>query len=142
MGLVEEEKRMRYRKGYKYQLAETEVFVTHLRPPEDILTPFISLTKDGVMTLVWGYAWNGPSGPTIDTENTRRGTAFHDAAYQLMRMGLLEQHWRLFADKDLGEFLVESGMWKARAWAWVKGLKWGGRPAADPENRRRVFEVS
>lgn len=132
---------MKYRKGYKYQLAETELFWTYITPREEIVTEFLHLRPNGVLSISSGYAWDGPSGPTIDTENTRRGTLFHDAAYQLMRMELLDPEWRGLIDQELGRFLVLSGMSKVRAWVWVKGLKWFGGPAADPENRRQVFEA-
>ena len=31
------------------------------------------------------YAWDGPSGPTIDTSNSMRASLVHDVLYQAMR---------------------------------------------------------
>jgi hypothetical protein len=41
-----------------------------------------------------GYAWNGPSGPTLDTRNFMRGSLVHDALYQLMREGRMDNGLR------------------------------------------------
>lgn len=40
---------MKYRKGFKYQLAERETFITTFRPAADIITEFVSLYTDGIM---------------------------------------------------------------------------------------------
>ena len=133
---------MRYKKGFKYQLVRMELFRTSLRPSKDISIPYITLGTKGLMVLDRGYAWDGASGPTIDTDNTMRGSAYHDAAYQLMRLELLRPHWRGVADEELGVILRASGMSKLRSKLWVRGLDIFGRPAADPKNRRKVYEVT
>lgn len=63
------------------------------------------------------YAWDGPSGPTIDTENFMRGSLVHDVLYQLIREGHLDKKsWRLYADKLIRKICLEDGMNKFRAW--------------------------
>ncbi len=47
-----------------------------------------------------------------------RAALVHDALYQLMRNGKLEQTMRPFADGELLRILKEDGMWKVRRW-WV-----------------------
>ena len=64
---------MKYKKGYKYQLVEDEVTKT------DIIgysfdTKFIRLTLVGVLTVKAGYAWDGASGPTIDSPSSMRAS--------------------------------------------------------------------
>ena len=88
-----------------------------------------------------GYAWDGPSGPTLDTRNSLRGSLFHDAAYQLLRGCFLDQKWRTVADEELGRFLKEDGMWSFRRMMWVRELKKFGGAAADPKNRKPVLEA-
>ena len=78
-------KSMKYRKGYKYQLADDYTIQIDTKPPEEIETQFISLSIDGLLTIKDGYAWDGPSGPTIDTPNFMTPSLVHDAIYQLMR---------------------------------------------------------
>ena len=81
---------IKYRSGYKYWLAEEYQVKVSIIPennvPKDKTTKsFIELTTDGVLTIKKGYAWDGPSGPTLDTKNSMRASLFHDALYQLMR---------------------------------------------------------
>jgi len=74
-----------YKGGYKYQLKEDYVTETRITPPTPIQTEYIALTSQGRISIKRGYAWDGPSGPTIDTLNFMRGSIVHDALYQLIR---------------------------------------------------------
>ena len=113
------EERVLYKGGYKYQLYETYQLNIRISPPEDIVTHFISLDQRGLLVLRKGYAWDGPSGPTIDTKNFSRGSLVHDALYQLMRINLLtDELHRKDADKELKRICIEDGMSSIRAW-WV-----------------------
>ena len=47
---------IRYRSGYKYQLADDYVLVIGIKPKRDIDTPFVKLTMDGTLRLAEGYA--------------------------------------------------------------------------------------
>src|SRR5512139_3132874 len=99
-----------YRSGYKYQLADTYAMKLSVFPPRDISTAFICFDQDGVLTIGEGYAWDGPSGPTIDTHDFMRGSLVHDALYQLIRQKHLpEDPWRLWADEALREICLEDG---------------------------------
>ena len=132
---------MKYRSGYKYQLAEDEVFKTNIKPSQDIHTRFISLLRDGTLTISAGYAWDGASGPTIDSKSSMRGSLFHDAIYQLIRMCWLPQSYRNLADVEFGRLLKEDGMWWWRRKLWVRELRNFGASAADPKNRKPVLEA-
>ena len=83
-----------YREGYKYQLASTYRVQTNILPIADIVTDYILLSVTGFFTIRQGYAWDGPSGPTIDTKSAMRGSLVHDAGYQILRLGLLDQATR------------------------------------------------
>ena len=106
---------MIYRKleGYKYELLEAE------KTP----VPFVATASNVYITMAGGwlvvkarYAWDGPSGPTIDTKTFMRGSLFHDALYQLIREGLLPRKYRLQADQVLRDVCLQDGMNKFRAW--------------------------
>lgn len=71
------------------------------------------------LTIYRGYCWDGASGPTWDTPSCRRGSLVHDALYQLMREGKLSMKYKLVADSLLHKLLLEDGMWKWRADAWL-----------------------
>ena len=119
-----------YRGGYKYQLAETYVCQTEIRPPQDIATEFILLNRFGILTVKRGYAFDGPSGPAIDTPSAMRGSLIHDAGYQLLRLGLLSQSTRRQWDALYKQACLEDGMWKIRAWAHFDVLRMFGANAA------------
>lgn len=120
-----------YRDGYKYQLADDYRIKIGILPITFIYTPYISLDTDGTLTVRDGYAWDGPSGPTIDTKNFMRASLVHDALYQLMREGHLDPvlH-RKPADEELVRICKEDGMSRIRAWWVYQGVRFGGGAAA------------
>ena len=133
---------IRYKEGYLYQLAEDYQVAIDIRPAAFIRTPYIRLDIDGMLSIVAGYAWDGPSGPAIDTLNFMRGSLVHDALYQLMRMGMLDHIlYREAADRILQRICVEDGMSALRAWWVYQGVRFGGGPAADPLNDNPVIEA-
>lgn len=133
---------MKYRKGYKYQLAADEGFPsTGIVPSRYIETEFITLTTSGDLMIRSGYAWDGASGPTLDTKDSLRASLAHDALYQLLRWGHLDQRWREPVDDYFGRLLEEDGMWWWRRKLWVRELKKFGAPAASVDNKKRVYEA-
>lgn len=102
-------------KNYKYQLTEPYSIQTNLRPAKKVNYKFISLDTKGLLTIKKSYAWDGPSGPTIDTKDFMRGSLVHDALYQLMRKKLISSSRRKYADKLLVQLCREDGMNKLRS---------------------------
>ncbi len=101
---------------YKYQLRDDYSVPIDLAPSEPVVHPFVRLERDGLLTLRAGYAWDGPSGPALDTRNFMRASLVHDALYQLMRLGLLDHGvHRAHADAILRALCLEDGMsaWRA-----------------------------
>ena len=132
---------MKYRAGYKYQLAEDYRIHVPIQPNHLIDTEFIQLTPEGVLTIYHGYAWDGPSGPAIDTSNFMRGSLVHDALYQLLREEYLPREYRTIADHILWQLCKEDGMCGLRAWWVYQGVRWGAGPAADPEHKKPTLEA-
>lgn len=130
---------IKYKSGYKYQtVVDYTVFVA-IFPKQDIETHFLILTKDGTLKIKNGYAWDGPSGPAIDSKNFMRGSLVHDALYQLIRTGLLSANVRLIADQELRKICLEDGMWRVRAWWVYRSVRWFAASAASPENKKEVL---
>jgi hypothetical protein len=128
-----------YKGGYKYQLKQTYQLGIDIRPEQDICTEYIDLDTQGALTIAKGYAWDGPSGPTLDTVSFMRGSLVHDALYQLMRDGYLDRaKHREPADRLLQTLCKEDGMWSLRAWWVYHGVRLFADPAADPAMRRPV----
>ena len=127
-----------YKSGYKYQLTGDYMVEVGIYPEKIVSTGYLSLTPDGMLTILRGYAWDGPSGPTLDTKTFMRGSLVHDAIYQLIRMELLPREERKAADKILRRICKEDGMWSARAWWVYKAVQRAGGSAADPNNRKKI----
>lgn len=127
-------------KGYKYRLKED--FFIYL--PEllnySIQTPYIQVKPNGHMMITEEYAWDGASGPTIDTKSSMRGSLVHDALAQLMRMGLLPASFRKVSDAILERINLEDGMWPVRANIWEKILnKFGGFSILPRPKEGRIY---
>ncbi|MEN6294315.1 MAG: DUF1353 domain-containing protein [Methanobacterium sp.] len=124
---------IKYKDGYKYQLSEDYSIQTRIKHVTNI-SDWIQLDAEGVLTIKKGYAWDGPSGPTIDTRNFMRGSLVHDALYQLMREDKLPLKYRNYADRLLQDICLEDGMTPIRAWWVYQGVHLFGKgPASRPE---------
>ena len=124
-----------YQSGYKYQLKKAMSVQTDVKSGADrAIGDFVKLSADGLLELKNGYAWDGPSGPSIDTKTFMRGSLVHDALYQLMRAGQLDAgEWRKQADVELRRICREDGMNPLRA-AWVfLAVHWFAEKAATQE---------
>lgn len=124
---------------YKYQLMEDYSMQLDIRPQSDINLAFLSLTTSGLLTIKKDYAWDGPSGPTIDSRNFMRASLVHDALYQLMRLNVLDyQLYRQRVDEYLREICLEDGMSPFRAWYSYQAVRLFGEANARPCNQPEV----
>ena len=127
---------IRYKSGYKYQLDETYDVATGIIPSMSIHKGYLRLYSSGLLTIHKGYAWDGPSGPAVDTLNFMRGSLVHDAFYQLMREGHLDATvYREDVDRLLQRMCKEDGMTALRAWWVYTGVRFGGGNALGPRKR-------
>ena len=135
--------RIAYREGYKYQLDRDYVILIEIRPADSVRSEFLELSRTGVLTIRDGYAWDGPSGPTVDTKNFMRGSLVHDALCQLIREGSLDRAvHRVVADRILRRICREDGMSAVRAWWVYSGVRLYARVnAADPVSDYPVIEA-
>lgn len=78
-------KRMSYSSGFKYQLTEDFCIMTAIQPEETVEWLFVTLCDDGLLIIKRGWAWDGPSGLTLDTKNSMVAALVHDALYALMQ---------------------------------------------------------
>jgi len=124
----------------------------------DIVTQFISLDRNGRLVVKKGYRWDGPSGPTIDSDSFMRGALVHDALYQLLRGGHFgapeSKGWvraRKAADGEMRRICREDGMIIFRRlythWAVRKFAAYAAKPqtpvtgnqvAPDPPRTKNV----
>jgi hypothetical protein len=130
-----------YKSGYKYQLKADYVLSTPVIPDTPVDTDYFGLTKEGVLRVKKGYAWDGPSGPTVDTQDFMRGSLVHDVFYQLMREGFISNQYKDTADRLLQFICVEDGMSALRAWFVYQGVRIGGAPAIDPASTKPIIKA-
>jgi hypothetical protein len=128
-----------YKKGYKYQLVEGLSSLVNIYPVKTIISEYIILSTFGELYLKRGYAWDGASG-AIDTPSFMRGSAVHDALYQLMRLGLLDaDKYRKIADKELRNMCKEDGMGIFRAAYVYKAVRLLGSKHVKPSSKKLTF---
>lgn len=128
--------------NWKYILAEDVAYQTDLRPakekriykgPVGSRRLLAKLTVTGLLYIYAGYAWDGPSGPTFDTDNFMRGSLIHDVLYQMMRNALLPINpTKEIADRILQKICIEDGMSAFRAGYVYWGVHIGGVGACKP----------
>ena len=141
---------MKYKAGYKYVLVEDITIMSPYRAENFAIRKtnlinacggYVDLIGDGTMTIRKGYAWDGPSGPTIDTRSFMRGSLFHDVSYQLIREGFLKANQRPIADDWLVFICYEDRMWTFSRWL-VRWFLYGfGDNAVNPEHDSRIIEA-
>lgn len=107
---------------WKYRLTAELVLQSRIRGIA-ARTEYIQIWDDGTLILRKGYAWNGASGPTIDTENSMAASAGHDALYQLIALHAIPVALRWQADMSFRRWLIEDGMSAARADVWYAGVR-------------------
>jgi hypothetical protein len=123
---------IRYRnRKYKYQLVEDYSVLTPVIG-HHIDQPFFILRDDGTLTIKAGYAWDGPSGPTIDTPTFMRGSLVHDVFYQMMRERLISVDYKLAADELLYRICLEDGMNRIRAHYVFEAVQRFGDSSCEP----------
>src|SRR4030065_2520663 len=101
-----ETREIKYVDGYKYQLREAFIFHAGIKPPYPIAAPLVTLRTDGMLIVGKYYAYDGPSGPTIDDATNMRGALVHDVFYYLMRMKFIDIKYREAADWLLKKCMI------------------------------------
>lgn len=134
------DKIMLFKKGFKYQLEEKYSILTPI-VGYDIDTTWVRLKPNGKLILREGFAWDGSSGPTIDTKTCKRASAEHDAFYRLMRYNELPRALRKQADILYHDRCLEDGMWKVKAWWRYRALRKAGIASTLPKNRKKIYHV-
>jgi hypothetical protein len=133
---------IRYRSEYKYQLADGYSIKTPIKPKQNIKTNFIHLDSEGNLLIKSGYAWDGPSGPVLDTDDNMRASVVHDALYQLMRNDEISSRThRKAADQLFKDICKKDGVSNLTASLYYKALRRFGKPAASPQNKKVVHRA-
>ena len=130
---------IRYRGGYKYQLAEDYSIQTGYRLESEVDEDFIKLTGGGLLTVKKGYAWDGPTG-VPDDPKAMRASLVHDALYQLMRRESLDHRkHRKMADKLFRRICRKDG--DSFVDLQYRAVRFFGESGAEPEAKRPIHRA-
>jgi hypothetical protein len=121
-------------RNYKYQLREDFTYnLGRTFDPAPIGNEFIEITADGIITIRKHYAWDGVSGPVIETQANIKASLVHDALYQLMREGHLDHvMYREWSDRLFMEMCRKGGVWGSVAAIYLRALRLFGAKNARP----------
>lgn len=125
-------------KSYRFQVAET-VTLDLLHEFPDINFDWFTV-KGNKITIQKGYAWDGASGPTIDTKNTIKASLIHDCLYQAMRLGILDQSYRKAADKELRD-QMKTSKFRAKVWYLAVRLFAAGSAKKNKLQKKEIVEI-
>ncbi len=123
------------RRKYKYNLHADFEFQSEFKIDSVYDNGFLQLFPGGKLIIKSGYAWDGPSGPAIDTKNFMKSSLVHDALYQLIREGVLPLTERKRADEIMREISLSVGMSSFRAWYTYLAVRLFGKSSAIPDLR-------
>lgn len=148
--MIKRSGKLEWTEGYKYRTAKTFWIFTGIKPFDEIQIGRITLTVEGQLIIDRGYSWDGPSGPTIDTNNFMVGGVVHDALYEILRCpskpldrkcyierdGIIthvatHDQVRAEADMILKDLILEDGMSNFRANYIYRGVRLGGVDSAE-----------
>ena len=114
---------------YKYKFKVEENFSIELPIKiADFEQPYAT-SKNGILEIKKGYAWDGASGPVINTQNTLIASLVHDVLYQAMRLNLIKPNKvnRKIADKNFFEILKMNGVNSVRRTVWYLAVRLFGK---------------
>lgn len=114
---------------YKYKFKVEENFSIELPIKiADFEQPYAT-SKNGILEIKKGYAWDGASGPVINTQNTLIASLVHDVLYQAMRLNLIKPNKvnRKIADKNFFEILKMNGVNSIRRKVWYLAVRLFGK---------------
>lgn len=119
---------MKYTK-YKYKFKVEENFSIKLPYKIPDFEHQYASSKDSILSVKRGYAWDGASGPIINTRDTLVGSLVHDVLYQAMRLNLIKSNKenKKTADKIFFEILKMHGVNSIRRKVWYLAVRLFGK---------------
>lgn len=114
---------------YKYKFKVEENFSIELPFKIPDFEHEYASSKDSILSVKKGYAWDGASGPIINTRDTLVASLVHDVLYQAMRLNLIKssKENRKIADKNFFEILKMNGVNSIRRKVWYFAVRLFGK---------------
>ena len=88
----------------------------------------VAQLSETAVTFFVGYAWDGSSGPAIDTRACMRASALHDVWCQGMKLKIYDDSYRnwIRGVSEYRSICREDGMSRRRAWLRSLGMSFYG----------------
>ena len=114
---------------YKYKFKVEENFSIKLPYKIPDFEHQYASSKDSILSVKRGYAWDGASGPIINTRDTLVASLVHDVLYQAMRLNLIKSNNenKKIADKIFFEILKMHGLNSIRRKVWYLAVRLFGK---------------
>ena len=114
---------------YKYKFKVEENFSIELPYKIADFEHKYASSKNGILEIKKGYAWDGASGPVINTKNTLIASLVYDVLYQAMRLNLIKPNSenKTLADKNFFEILKMNGVNSFRSRVWYLAVRLFGK---------------
>ena len=114
---------------YKYKFKVEENFSIELPFKIADFEHEYASSKDSILSIKRGYAWDGASGPIINTRDTLVASLVHDVLYQAMRLNLIKSNSenKKITDKIFFEILKMHGVNSIRRKVWYFAVKLFGK---------------
>lgn len=114
---------------YKYKFKVEENFSIKLPYKIPDFEHQYASSKDSILSIKKGYAWDGASGPIINTRDTLVASLVHDVLYQAMRLNLIKSNSenKKIADKIFFEILKMHGVNSIRRKVWYLAVRLFGK---------------
>jgi hypothetical protein len=118
-----------------YRLEIPELFGQAFHINDQRYFALVNISKTVMLLINKGYAWNGMGtvGLYPTTKKTARASCAHDTFYQMMRLGLLPQTFRLTADNIFRRICKDDGEWGWTVEIYYTLIRLFGAGAAKPE---------
>lgn len=133
--------RIQYRSGYLYQITRDYRVQTDIIPDREYYTPFFNFYHDGELFVMAGYAYDGPSGITLDTADSMRAALIHDCGYQCIREYGMPRSFRKQWDQEFLKVLLEDGMEFIRARTWYRAVRMFGKSSTKGDGGKPIQEA-
>ncbi len=133
--------KVHYTEGYKFTTTENITEQVGIFPPKSIAFKYATLSINGWLTIGERYAWNGMSGIPMNIKSSIRGVLFHDALYQMLRLGYLDIQWKPYVDQVLHDFCVEDGMIRPVAAIILAAVHKFGLSSTTPKAEPPILEA-
>jgi len=106
---------MKYYRGYNYVVAESFTVQTDIKG-YTVWDKLTHLRKDGQLTILMWYPWDGNSGIGLTTKNAMKASCVHDVLCDYINMGWLPSSMQPMVDKEYYNIAVGKNMpaWLAK----------------------------